>query len=221
MAKVLVLEDDQSISALIGVHVEGAGYEPVFARDVDSAWETLVAESPDCMIVDLVLAGGPDGWSFLDRVRHDGRFEHVPGVILTGLYEEPETQVRALEYNCDVLGKPFDPPVLLEKVRSLVHDAELVYGRRILTRNGKHVELMPMRVMLLTKSHSIEGTIHLPPELSRFSEGLEAIMHDKRYFIPVTEARVSQHDGQTSSQAPFLEIAKSEVIAITPLHESH
>lgn len=218
MAKVLVIEDDPSISRLIGVHLEAAGFEGVFAGSAESAWEAVVSESPDCLVVDLILEGGSDGWALLDRVRHDGRFEHVPGVILTGLYEEPEVKMRALEYNCDVLGKPFDPPVLLEKLRALVRDAELVYGKDI-GRGGKHVDLLPMRIVAFSDSYTFEGTMHLPRELNRFSEGLEAVLKDKRHFIPITDAQVKPRDGSQPTSVPFIEIAKGEIIAISPVHE--
>ena len=218
MAKVLVIEDDPSISRLIGVHLEAAGFESVFASNAESAWESVVAESPDCLVVDLILEGGSDGWALLDRVRHDGRFEHVPGVILTGLYEEPEVKMRALEYNCDVLGKPFDPPVLLEKLRALVRDAELVFGLEI-GKGGKYVDLLPMRVVAFSDSYTFEGTMHLPRELNRFSEALEAVLKDKRHFIPITDAHVKPRDGTESTTVPFIEIAKAEIIAITPVHE--
>ncbi|MDQ4026921.1 MAG: response regulator [Actinomycetota bacterium] len=220
MAKVLVVEDQPSMQAIVKYHFENSGYEGVFADTVDDGWRMLVTESPDALVTDISLPGA-DGWTLIERVRGDGRFHQVPIVVLTGQVDE-ETARKAGSLGCDYLTKPLSATALLSKLRAVLADSGS--PRRTVPRppdappGPVRVPVVAVGVVILLDNYQIEGTVHLPPELSRFSDAWESVVRDPRTFFPVTDARISTADGHlTLSSPPFVEIRKTDVRAVFPM----
>ena len=83
---------------------------------------------------------------------------------------------------------------------------------------GQKIALRVVRVVLMLDVCRIEGWIHLPPELSRFSDAWESVMRDPRTFFPVTGTKLRYGDESQLLYAPeFMEVRKTEVRAIFPL----
>ena len=220
MAKVLVVEDQPSMQAIVKYHFENTGYEGVYADTVDAGWRMLVTESPDALVTDISLPGA-DGWTLIERVRGDGRFRQVPIVVLTGNADE-ETARKAASLGCDYLTKPLSATALLNKLRAVL--AESGRARPTGPRppdappGPPRIPLVAVGVVILLDNYQIEGTVHLPPELSRFSDAWESVVRDPRTFFPVTDARISTADGRlTLSSPPFIEIRKTDVRAVFPM----
>jgi hypothetical protein len=59
--------------------------------------------------------------------------------------------------------------------------------------------------------------VHLPPELTRFSDAWESVVRDQRSFFPVTDAKVMTVDGDlVLATAAFIEVRKSDVRGVFP-----
>lgn len=215
MPRVLVVEDDASIVTIVRYHLETAGFEGVFASDLDDGWRLLVSEAPDAAVIEIRLPGG-ESWSLLERMRADGRFSDLPVVILSALLDE-ETIRRARRYHCDYLEKPFAASTLLTKVRSLLAETEGAQepGAREAPRAGR-VTLVAVPVVLLVHGYEVRGTVHLPPELARFSDAWESLIRDQRAYLPVTDATVIEQGGREVATPAFLEVRKSEIRAVFP-----
>lgn len=226
MPKVLVLEDQPSVVAIVRYHLENAGYSGVFAGDVEEAWRHLVTEGPDAAVVDIKLPGS-DGWSFLERVRADGRFHKLPVVVLTGLLE-PEIADRAESMGAEYLSKPFAASALLDKIQALVKGGS--NGSRAAPGTpppapappsagpAHKIEMVSIGVVLLLDTFQIEGEVHLPPELKRFSDAWESVMRDPRQFVPVTGCRVTSNaTGAVISSPAFMEVRKVDIRGIYPM----
>ncbi len=223
MPKVLVVEDQPSVVAIVRYHLESAGFEGVFAGDVEEAWRHIVRESPDVAVLDIKLPGS-DGWSLLQKIRSDGRYHRMPVVVLTGLLE-PEIAERAATMGADYLSKPFAASALLSKIKGLVGTNGVGAG----SPNGApkpppapsgfspKIELVAVGVVLLLDGYQVEGDIYLPPELGRFSDAWESVIRDNREFVPVTNCTVSSADGGTPIASPsFVEVRKSHIRAVFP-----
>lgn len=212
MPKVMVVEDDQRIASLVRHILEADGYTAVSAEDVEEAWRELVAEMPDAAVIDLRLPGA-DGWSLLERVRSDGRFSRLPVVILTGMHD-PEVITRAASFGAEYIGKPFSGDALLDKIRHAMENA----GQEPLAPARQRVELRTRVVVILLGEYRIEGKVHLPSELDRFSDAWESIVRDSRSYVPVTEASVERHDGSVIvPSAQFLQVSKADIRAVFPV----
>lgn len=77
-------------------------------------------------------------------------------------------------------------------------------------------QLVKVGVVLLMDPYVVTGTVHLPPEVRRFSDAWESVLSDRRTFIPVTDAEIKRGD-EIVLQTPFIHVRKSDVRAASPL----
>lgn len=162
MAKILLVEDDRSLSEALAYNLRREDHTPVIAEDAPSAIERARREKPDLVLLDLMLPGG----SGLDVCKAIRSFSTVPIIILTARDEDVD-RVLGLEIGADdYVTKPFSLRVLLARIRanlrrvdldqnpllprSLVHDGTTVdlTGRRVDVA-GKPVALQPKEFDLL------------------------------------------------------------------------
>lgn len=211
MPKVLVVEDDQRIAALVRHILEADGYQPNSVAGAEDAWKELIRETPDAAVIDLRLPG-LDGFSLLERIRGDGRFHRLPVVILTGKHD-PEVVQRAATLGAEYIGKPFSAQALMDKVR---HSMERI-GEFPLPSAKQRVEIRPQTVVMLLGEYRVEGKVHLPSELDRFSDAWEALIQDGRTYLAITEAKVERHDGRKIAESSFLQVRKADIRSVYPL----
>ena len=134
--KILAVDDDPDLLALVGFALSQAGFVVVKAADVPSALRVFAAESPDLAILDINRPGG-SGFEICEAIRKQSR---VPVMMLTARGEE-EDLVRALDIGADdYLTKPFSPRTLLARVRALLRRAGLEAGGAM-TAGELHLDL--------------------------------------------------------------------------------
>jgi DNA-binding response OmpR family regulator len=122
--KILAVDDDPDLLALVGFALTQSGFVVVKATDVASAMRMFAVESPDLAILDINLPGG-SGFDICEGIRRQSR---IPIMMLTARGEE-EDLVRALDLGADdYLTKPFSPRTLLARVRALLRRAGLETG---------------------------------------------------------------------------------------------
>jgi len=122
--KILIVDDDADLLALVGFALTQAGYVVVKAADARSAIALFHAEVPDLAILDINLPDG-SGFDICEAIRQRGR---TPVMMLTARGEE-EDLVRALDLGADdYLTKPFSPRTLLARVKALLRRAGLEAG---------------------------------------------------------------------------------------------
>jgi CheY-like chemotaxis protein len=202
VATVLVVEDDAAIANLVDTNLRKEGHKVVHARSVGEAWQQVNATTIAGAVVDLHLPG-VYGWELVRRMRQDQRFKHIPVLIVSADFGEPE-RMEAEELGCDYLPKPFDLDDFLVKARAMI-----VEGRRI----GRE----KVRVKLLMDVYEIEGTIHVEA-FDRFSEAWEDLLNDERIYIPVTEAVITAiGDGRVVDSPAFVQVNKTQLRAVSSL----
>jgi DNA-binding response OmpR family regulator len=124
--KILVVDDDPDILDALAVILESRGYQVVTARDGIEGLATLKAESPDLMILDLLMPK-LDGFAVLKELQ-DGRwsdYRRIPILVLTSVREEAARRRYELEtamelHVDDYVEKPVSPDILLERVENLL-----------------------------------------------------------------------------------------------------
>lgn len=80
---ILVVDGDECVRELLDLHLSGAGYRVVTAKDALAAVRFVLREPPDLIIGDVNMKY-LDGLEFLAALRDDGRTRHVPVIFLTG-----------------------------------------------------------------------------------------------------------------------------------------
>ncbi len=148
--RVLIVDDEDDILALLAYNFKREGFEVELARDGVEALETAARWQPDVIILDIMMPN-MDGIEVCRRIRRDARLRTTPILMLTARTEE-EDQIQGLEIGADMyVGKPVSVPVLLSQTRALlrgarryetppdllrIHDLEIDRDRYLVYRNG-------------------------------------------------------------------------------------
>ena len=120
LAKILVVEDDATIRALLEMALLGAGYRDIasFSRG-DDGFAAIVREKPDIVLLDVMLPG-MDGFAIAQRVRGTSALAATRIIMLTAR-TSCEDIVRGLEAGADdYVTKPFDRKVLLARISAVL-----------------------------------------------------------------------------------------------------
>ena len=114
--KILVVDDEKKLVRLISAYLEKEGYEVLAAFDGEAALEMFRSESPDLVVLDIMLPG-LDGLEFCRRVRTESS---APIIMLSARTEEID-RVVGLEVGADdYVTKPFSPRELVARVRAVL-----------------------------------------------------------------------------------------------------
>ncbi|WOS95927.1 response regulator transcription factor [Nosocomiicoccus massiliensis] len=117
MHKILVVDDETSIVTLLKFNLEQNGFEVVTANDGLEAIEQVKKESPDVMVLDLMLPK-MDGMDVVKTLRLDKI--HVPVLMLTAKDDEFD-KILGLEMGADdYMTKPFSPREVVARVRAIL-----------------------------------------------------------------------------------------------------
>ncbi len=117
-ATIMMVDDDPTITRVIQMFLEDAGYRKFISTSRSTeAMELLAETNPDVVLLDLMM---PDlsGFDILASMRADTTFAHVPVVILTSS-TDASAKLKALELGAnDFLAKPVDPSELVLRLRN-------------------------------------------------------------------------------------------------------
>jgi DNA-binding response OmpR family regulator len=118
--RVLVVDDDPTVSDVVRRYLERAGLVVTLAADGPAALRAFDAERPDLVVLDLMLPG-IDGLEVCRRIR--AQAADLPIVMLTARGEEAD-RVLGLELGADdYVTKPFSPRELVLRVQSVLRRA--------------------------------------------------------------------------------------------------
>jgi DNA-binding response OmpR family regulator len=163
MSRILIVEDDHDIAALIRHYLEKAGHEAEHVESGAAALPRLKASGADLVILDLMLPG-MDGFALCEAIRADAATAAVPIIMLTARGEEAD-RVAGLELGADdYVTKPFSPKELVARVAARLRrqgtaspaGAVIRYGpitidvdRHTITCDGEDVRLTAKEFLLL------------------------------------------------------------------------
>jgi DNA-binding response OmpR family regulator len=115
--RVLVVDDDPTVSDVVRRYLEQAGCEVRLAADGADGLAAVAAQRPDLVVLDLMMPG-IDGIEVCRRLRR--QLPDLPVVMLTALGEEAD-RVLGLEVGADdYVTKPFSPRELVLRIRSVL-----------------------------------------------------------------------------------------------------
>lgn len=150
--KILIVEDDPEIGALLALTVQESGMLPTVAEDGAVAQALLRNNDFDLILLDVMLPG-EDGLSICRRIRSE---KTTPIILLTALGEEVD-RIVGLEVGADdYVTKPFSPREVVARIRSLLRRAS--YGltsspvRRPMRFEGWQID--PLRRQVHDPSHA-------------------------------------------------------------------
>jgi len=161
--KVLIIDDDVTLTTVIQLRLEQEGYEVIIANSGVEGLRQAYDAHPDLVILDIMMPG-LDGWETCQRLRE---ISDVPIIMLTAKDGEMD-MVRGLELGADgYISKPFSTKELLARIQALLRrtrlpssptrpavytDGDLVvdFAKHRVTVRGKRVNLTPTEFRLLS-----------------------------------------------------------------------
>ena len=158
--KILVVDDEPDIRAVLSDCLAAAGFETSQAGDGDEAVAAVQAERPAVILLDVLMPrrGGMDALSELKRIAPD-----VPVIMCTAYMDVP-TAVRAMQLGAyDYLTKPFDPALLLLTVKRALERQELLARIDELRSQGEGISLAER----MGGSRPIESVIQQVAQVAR------------------------------------------------------
>jgi len=171
MAKLLLVDDDVRLSAVIEDVLTAEGYEVEFHSRGEDGWDKMVTVVYDLIILDWNLpdATGPD---LCKRFRAEGKY--TPVLLLTGR-DKIADKIEGLDAGADdFLTKPFNLQELSARVRALLRrfqsypvdnkTAPISAGDIVLDRKSRSVIRNGSRVLLLPKEFALLEFFMLNPE---------------------------------------------------------
>ncbi len=136
--KILVVDDDKFNVTLMRELCETSGYRVVEAHDGNEALDLTRSESPDLMLLDIMM-GGKNGFDVCRELRSGEEYSDLPIIIVTAL-DDIDSKMRGLELGADdYVTKPFRLFELQQRIRTVL-EARL-YRRQLKEAHEKLVKL--------------------------------------------------------------------------------
>lgn len=180
--KVLVADDDPNVREIIRLYFEQQQFHMIEAQDGETAVEKARNESPDIIILDVMMPG-MDGY---EACREILKFSDIPIIMLTAKGEEFD-RVLGLELGADdYMTKPFSPRELVARIKAifrrlqprktategdgdpgvLEYDGLRIHiDRREVTVGGEKVQLRPKEFDLLAHLARTPGHVFTREQL--------------------------------------------------------
>ena len=125
-SKILVVDDDAEQAMSVKAILESRGYVVGTANDRASGMEGAKAESPDLIMLDVMMEGRQDGFEMARELKKDPQCKDTPILMFTSIKEETGTDFKSAAGDPSwlpvdgYLDKTSDPDVLLGEVEKLL-----------------------------------------------------------------------------------------------------
>ncbi len=202
--KILVVDDEKKIAAVLKAYLEQDGFAVITAADGLEALEMARREDPDLIILDLMLPG-LSGEEVCHRLRQEG--SRIPVIMLTAK-TAIEDRVHGLGIGADdYVLKPFSPQEVLARVKTILRRSEpepglltdileLLEGRlqidlpaHSLTWDQRNIGLTPTEFNLLVYLARRPGRVFSRAQMSEALFGYDSFSEDRAVDAHVKNLR--------------------------------
>lgn len=116
---ILVVDDSMTNLVLLEALLTDIGYEVRTACSPDIANRIMKRWWPDLILIDLLMPGENDGFSFFRQLKQNEKQKNIPVAIVSAL-EDKKAIERAISLGAmDYMLKPVDANLLVEKVNTI------------------------------------------------------------------------------------------------------
>jgi len=127
--RILLIEDEEDIAALIKLQAELSGYKMHVEVDGLNGYRAIEREKPDLVILDIMLPG-QNGFDICRKMKSNPELKNIPVIVLSAKGDEIDV-ILGLELGADdYVAKPFSPKVLFSRIKAVL-------------RRGKEAEKTP------------------------------------------------------------------------------
>jgi len=215
MPKILLIDDDEKLGDLLQSFFGRFDLDLVAAQDPEAGLEALAAETPDLVILDVMLPG-QDGFEVCRTIR---KTSGVPIIMLTARGEVTD-RIVGLEIGADdYMPKPFEPRELVARIQNVLRRSQtadnkpkcskLEYDglivdmeKRSAELDGEPLDLTTMEYQLLALFAGNPGQTYTRDEILNELRGIDAQLFSRSVDILIS--RLRQKLGDTSKQSRFI-----------------
>ena len=118
MSKILVVDDDVTVTQLLKMLLTMEGHQPVTVNDSTTVLDVAGTCNPDLITLDLMMPG-LSGFELCELLNQDARFAKIP-ILIISARDDPESMDRARQAGArGYVTKPFGIDTLTEKIKEL------------------------------------------------------------------------------------------------------
>jgi len=122
---VLIADDDRDIVRFVALNLRLEGFEVVVANDGQDALDKALDVRPSLILLDTMMPR-MDGYEVCSRLRNQRPDAQIPVIMLTAKSLEADRSMAFTAGADDWVTKPFDPAVLVSKVKDHLRAREAV-----------------------------------------------------------------------------------------------
>ena len=207
-SRVLLIDDDARLSAMVGDYLRGSGFDVETAGSLAAGRERLAGSPYDALVLDLMLPDG-DGLDLCRELRANPRTRQLPLLMLTAR-GEPMDRIVGLELGADdYLPKPFEPRELLARVKALLRRAtpptspdevlrfgrlEIDLGERVARLGGATCDLTSHQFDLLVVLAQSSGRVLSRDQIMDLLKGHPLEAFDRSIDVHISRIRAVIED---------------------------
>jgi len=187
-AKILVIDDEPSITNLVTAYLRSEGYEYHTASDGPSGLKAALTLHPDLIILDIMLPG-MDGIELLTQLRRESG-AYV--IMLTARTEEIDKIIGLSVGADDYLTKPFSPRELMARIKAALRRLQstsdqkekrpLVFNELSIDPGSRRVKLVNKEIELTAMEFDILYALVSQPGMALSREQLLQHIWNTEYF---------------------------------------
>ena len=202
MKKILIVEDDTSISRELKDLLENSGYNGVVLKDFENSYEEIKKENPDLILLDINIPK-LNGEMLLQKIRKES---NVPIIMVTSKNTEAD-EVLSMSYGADdYITKPYNPTILLLRINAIFKRMEnksdiLAYNeleidpkKGIIKNEKEEIILTKNEMIIFTFLLANKGNIVTRDELMTDLWNNDSYINDNALNVNVSRLRTKLKD---------------------------
>ena len=202
MKKILIVEDDTSISEELKNLLDNAGYNGVILKDFENSYEEIKRENPDLILLDINIPK-LNGEMLLQKIRKES---NVPIIMVTSKNTETD-EVLSMSYGADdYITKPYNPTILLLRINAIFKRIEnksdiLAYNeleidpkKGIIKNEKEEIILTKNEMIIFTFLLANKGNIVTRDELMTDLWNNDSYINDNALNVNISRLRTKLKD---------------------------
>lgn len=202
-SKILLIEDEEDIAAMIKLQAEIAGYRLIVEVDGLNGLRAVDREKPDLVILDIMLPG-QSGLDVCRKIKTNPELKNIPVIMLSAKSEELDV-ILGLELGADdYVSKPFSPKILFSRIRAVLRRGKepekppqlLAFGpftlevdRYILRKKDKQITLTLSEFGILRRMVQSRGKVLTRNQLLDDIHNSDAFVVDRNIDVHIASLR--------------------------------
>lgn len=201
--RILLIEDEEDIAALIKLHAELCGYKLHVEVDGLNGFRAIEREKPDLVILDVMLPG-QNGFDVCRKIKSNSALKNIPVIMLTAKDGEIDI-VLGLELGADdYVSKPFSPKILFSRIKAVLRrgkdaekspkivkfgDFELDVDRYVLKKEEQNITITLSEFGILKRLISNRGKVLTRTQLLDDIHNDDAFVVDRNIDVHIAALR--------------------------------